>query len=98
MQKNYPSRKKNVPWKVTFDLVLLGTLLEVFEDAAGGCTWVGEEGIEDQVGLGVEVARGTLQVSKDAAVALHECLRGGPPTTSNPGDGIEDNEPRYREE
>ena len=82
---------------MTFDRVLFGTLLEVFEDVAGGCTCVGEEGI-DQVGLGVEVTTGTLQVSKDAAVARHECLRGGPPTTSNPGDGIEDKEPRYREE
>lgn len=83
---------------MTFDRVLFGTLLEAFEDVAGGCTCVGEEGIEDQVGLGVEVAAGTLQVSKDVAVALHECLRDGPPTTSNPGDGIEDKEPRYREE
>lgn len=56
---------------------------------------MGEEGIEDQVGLGVEAAIGTLQVSKDAAVALQECLRDGPPTTSNPGDGIEVKEPRY---
>lgn len=54
--------------------------------------------MEDQVGLGVEVAAGTLHVSKEAAVALQECLLGGPVTTSNPGDGIELKEPRYLEE
>lgn len=59
---------------------------------------MGEDGIEDQVGLGVEVATGTLHVSKEAAVALQECLLGGPLTTSNPGDGIELKEPRYLEE
>lgn len=59
---------------------------------------VGEDGIEDHVGRGVEVATGTLHVSRDAAVALQECLRGGSPATSRPGDGIDVREPRYREE
>lgn len=86
-----------IPWKVTFDRVLFGALFEILEEIDGGCTCVGEDGIEDQVGRGVEVATGTLHVSKDAAVALQECLRGGPPTTSRPGDGIDVKEPRYRE-
>lgn len=89
--------KDVVPWKVTLDLVLFGTFFEVLVEIGGGCTCVGEDGIDDHVGRGVEVATGTLHVSKDAVVALHECLRGGPLTTSRPGDGIEVREPRYRD-
>lgn len=85
---------------MTLDRVRLGGFLEFLEaeDADGGWTCVGEEGIDDQVGRGVEVAMGTRHVSKDAAFARHECLLGGPPTTSRPGDGMELKEPRYLEE
>jgi len=76
------------------DRVLFGVFFEVLEEVVGGCTCVGEDGIEDHVGRGVEVATGILHVSKDAAVALQECLRGGPPITSRPGDGIDVKEPR----
>jgi len=85
-----------IPWKVTLDRVLFGKFFEVLE-VDGGCTCVGEDGIEDHVRRGVEVATGTLHVSKDVAVALQECLREGPPITSRPGDGIDVREPRYRE-
>lgn len=83
---------------MTLDRVLFGALFEVLAEVDGGCTCVGDDGI-DHVGRGVEVATGALHVhvSKDAAVALQECLRGGPPTTSRPGDGIDVKEPRYRE-
>jgi len=78
------------------DRVLFGAFFVVLVEIGGGCTCVGEDGIEDHVGRGVEVAIGTLHVSKDAAVALQECLRGGP-LTSRPGDGIDVSEPRYRD-
>ena len=77
------------------DRVLFGVFFGILEKVNGGCTCVGEDGIEDHVGRDVEVA--TFHVSRDAAVALQECLR-GPPTTSRLGDGIDVREPRYREE
>ena len=92
----YNKNNSNPPWNVTLDRILLGIVLEILVEGGRGWTWVGEDGIDDQVGRGVEVATGILHVSKDAAVALHECLREGPPTTSKPGEGIEVNEPRYR--
>lgn len=71
--------------------------------AVGTWACVGEEGIEDQVGLpwvgAVAEDPGIRQVSKDAAVvdaaagvvvvARQECLLEGPLTISSPGDGIE---------